>query len=55
MPCRVDSGGLAEQKGLKIGDQIVAVNGERLDAVSHAVAVDLMKSQRQLVLTVKVR
>ena len=56
-PClciRVDSGGIAEQKGLKIGDQIMAVNGYSFEDVTHMEAVEVMKSDRRLVMTVKV-
>ena len=51
---RVDNGGLAEQQGLKMGDQITHCNGDSFEGLSHAEAVELMKSQRQLVLTVRV-
>ena len=50
----VDSGGIAEQKGLKIGDQIMAVNGYSFEDVTHMEAVEVMKSDRRLVMTVKV-
>ncbi|CAH1783941.1 unnamed protein product [Owenia fusiformis] len=49
---RIDKGGLAEQKGLKLGDQIIEVNGENFENVTHANAVEFFKSQSHLFMTV---
>ena len=51
---RVDAGSLAEGNGLKVGDQIVQLNGASLENVTHANAVEMMRAERQLVLTVLV-
>ena len=51
---RVDASGLAEQKGLKVGDQLVEVNGLSFEPISHANAVEYMRSHRQLMVTVRV-
>ncbi len=51
---RLDVGGLAQQKGMKIGDQIGSVNGTSFDNITHANAVELLRSNPSLVITVKV-
>ena len=51
---RVDEGGLSEQKGLKVGDQIIEVNGVSFEQISHQEAVEVMKASRQLIVTVRV-
>ena len=51
---RVDTGGLAEHKGLKVGDQIVAVNATSFENITHANAVEILRSNATLVITVKV-
>ncbi len=51
----MDAGGLAEQKGLKVGDQIVAVNGTSFENITHSNAVDILRSNATLIVTVKVR
>ena len=51
---RVDPDGIAEQKGLKVGDQIIAVNGHSFEEATHMEAVEIMKSDKQLVMTVRV-
>ena len=50
----MDGCGLAEQKGLKVGDQIVAVNATSFENISHANAVEILRSNATLVVTVKV-
>lgn len=52
--CRVDGGGLAQQKGLKVGDQIVAVNATSFENITHANAVEILRSNASLVITAKV-
>ncbi|KPP62434.1 hypothetical protein Z043_119385, partial [Scleropages formosus] len=51
--CRLDPGGLAEQNGIKIGDQILAANGVSFEDIGHAHAVDLLRSHAHIMLTIK--
>lgn len=52
---RVDPGGLAEQHGIKVGDQVLAANGVKFDNISHSKAVEVLKGQTHIMLTIKVR
>ncbi|XP_019488966.1 PREDICTED: whirlin isoform X6 [Hipposideros armiger] len=49
----VDSGSEAESSGLKVGDQILEVNGRSFLSILHDEAVKLLKSSQHLILTVK--
>uniref|UniRef100_A0A8C2VNV5 Whirlin n=1 Tax=Chinchilla lanigera TaxID=34839 RepID=A0A8C2VNV5_CHILA len=49
----VDAGSEAESSGLKVGDQILEVNGRSFLSILHDEAVKLLKSSRHLILTVK--
>ena len=49
----VDSFSLAEQSGLQVGDQIMAVNGISFDRLSHSSAVLVLKSHDSLKIEVK--
>ena len=49
----VDSFSLAEQSGLQVGDQILAVNGISFDRLSHSSAVLVLKSHDNLKIEVK--
>jgi len=49
----VDKGSVADHAGLKIGDQILEVNGFRFEGISHVEAVEVIKSSQMLILTVK--
>lgn len=51
---RVDHGGLAEENGIKVGDQVLAANGVQFDDISHSQAVEALKGQTHVMLTVKV-
>ena len=51
---RVDHGGLAEENGIKVGDQVLAANGVRFDEISHSQAVEVLKGQTHIMLTIKV-
>nr|XP_023496519.1 PDZ domain-containing protein 7 isoform X1 [Equus caballus] len=50
---KVDHGGLAEENGIKVGDQVLAANGVRFDDISHSQAVEVLKGQTHIMLTVK--
>ncbi|KAM6431021.1 whirlin isoform 2-T3 [Liasis olivaceus] len=49
----VDKGSEAENTGLKVGDQILEVNGRSFLHISHDEAVKLLKSSHHLIMTVK--
>ncbi|XP_038601357.1 whirlin isoform X2 [Tachyglossus aculeatus] len=49
----VDQGSEAESGGLKVGDQILEVNGRSFLSIPHDDAVKLLKSSRHLIMTVK--
>nr|XP_033818167.1 whirlin-like [Geotrypetes seraphini] len=49
----VDRGSEAESAGLKVGDQILEVNGQSFLTIPHDEAVKLLKSSRHLMMTVK--
>lgn len=51
----VDEGSPAEQSGLKVGDQILGVNGHSFATMLHREAVAVLKAYNTLVLTVRVR
>uniref|UniRef100_A0A8C3SP65 PDZ domain containing 7 n=1 Tax=Chelydra serpentina TaxID=8475 RepID=A0A8C3SP65_CHESE len=50
---RVDPGGLAEQNGIRVGDQVLAANGVKFDAISHSKAVEVLKGQTHIMLTIR--
>uniref|UniRef100_A0A3Q2DWI1 PDZ domain containing 7 n=1 Tax=Cyprinodon variegatus TaxID=28743 RepID=A0A3Q2DWI1_CYPVA len=50
---KLDPGGLAEQNGIKIGDQILAANGVSFQEISHSSAVEVLKSHTHIMLTIK--
>lgn len=49
----VDQGSAAECGGLKVGDQILEVNGHSFFSIPHDEAVRVLKSSRHLMMTVK--
>ena len=57
LPIRINSivaGGAANQHGgLKIGDELLSVNGDNVQGVTHNRAVQLMKSSRRVKLVVR--
>lgn len=53
--CRLDPGGLAEQHGIKMGDQILAANGVSFDDITHSNAVEVLRSHTHVMLTIRVR
>ncbi|XP_023571274.1 PDZ domain-containing protein 7 [Octodon degus] len=50
---KVDHGGLAEENGIKVGDQVLAANGVQFDDISHSQAVEVLKGQTHIMLTIK--
>ncbi|KAJ8284668.1 hypothetical protein COCON_G00035180 [Conger conger] len=50
---KLDPGGLAEQHGIKMGDQILAANGVSFENISHSSAVEVLKSHTHIMLTIK--
>ncbi|KAM3862978.1 PDZ domain-containing protein 7a [Diretmus argenteus] len=50
---KLDPGGLAEQHGIKMGDQILSANGVSFDDVTHSNAVEVLKSHTHIMLTIK--
>ncbi|XP_053269356.1 PDZ domain-containing protein 7 [Pleuronectes platessa] len=50
---KLDPGGLAEQNGIKMGDQILAANGLSFEDISHSSAVEVLKSHTHVMLTIK--
>lgn len=52
---RLDPGGIAEQHGIKMGDQILAANGVNFDDITHSNAVEVLKSHTHVMLTIRVR
>ncbi|XP_068183765.1 PDZ domain-containing protein 7a [Antennarius striatus] len=50
---KLDPGGLAEQHGIKMGDQILAANGVSFDDITHSDAVEVLKSHTHVMLTIK--
>jgi predicted metalloprotease with PDZ domain len=51
---RVDRESVAEQAGLQVGDLILDVNGTSFESIPHQEAVDFVKSQEHIIMTVKV-
>lgn len=49
----IDRGSLAEQAGFKVGDQIMEVNGKSFENLKHKEAVDFIKSQKHIMVTLK--
>ncbi|XP_060763368.1 whirlin [Neoarius graeffei] len=49
----VDHGSAAECGGLKVGDQIMEVNGNSFCSVAHDEAVRILKSSRHMLMTIK--
>ena len=52
--CSVDPGSLAEEAGFKVGDQIMEVNGKNFENLKHREAVEFIKSQKHIIVTLKV-
>ena len=51
---RVDRGGAAEKNGVRVGDQIIDVNGIPFENITHAHAVEVLKGKKHLILTLRV-
>ncbi|XP_060740265.1 whirlin isoform X2 [Tachysurus vachellii] len=49
----VDHGSAAECGGLKVGDQILEVNGHSFHSIAHDEAVQILKSSRHMLMTIK--
>ena len=52
---RVDRESVADQAGLQVGDLILDVNGTSFENITHQEAVEFVKSQQHIIMTVKVR
>ncbi|KAI4888879.1 hypothetical protein NFI96_018541 [Prochilodus magdalenae] len=50
---KLDPGGLAEQGGIKMGDQILSANGVSFEDVTHSRAVEVLKSRSHVTLIIK--
>ncbi|XP_033836017.1 PDZ domain-containing protein 7-like [Periophthalmus magnuspinnatus] len=50
---KLDPGGLAEQHGIKMGDQILAANGVSFEDISHSNAVEVLRGHTHIMLTIK--
>ncbi|KAG1930455.1 PDZ domain-containing protein 7 isoform X2 [Pimephales promelas] len=50
---KLDPGGLAEQGGVKMGDQILSANGVSFENINHYTAVEVLKSRPHAILTIK--
>lgn len=50
---KVDRGGLAEEHGIRVGDQVLAANGVNFEDISHSKAVEVLKGQTHVMLTIK--
>ncbi|XP_059586196.1 PDZ domain-containing protein 7 isoform X2 [Alligator mississippiensis] len=50
---KVDPGGLAEQNGIRVGDQVLAANGVKFEDISHSKAVEVLKGQTHIMLTIR--
>ena len=50
----VDDESRAAQCGLKVGDQIIEVNGHKFTDILHDEGVAILKSYQNLILTIKV-
>jgi len=50
----VDPGSLAEAAGFRVGDQIMEVNGKNFENLKHNEAVEFIKSQKHIMVTLKV-
>ncbi|XP_029305882.1 LOW QUALITY PROTEIN: PDZ domain-containing protein 7a [Cottoperca gobio] len=50
---KLDPGGLAEQHGIKMGDQILVANGISFDDITHSNAVEVLKSHTHVMLTIR--
>ncbi|XP_026165400.1 PDZ domain-containing protein 7a [Mastacembelus armatus] len=50
---KLDPGGLAEQHGIKMGDQILAANGVSFNDITHSNAVEVLKSHTHVMLTIR--
>uniref|UniRef100_A0A3Q3WWB0 PDZ domain-containing protein 7 n=1 Tax=Mola mola TaxID=94237 RepID=A0A3Q3WWB0_MOLML len=50
---KLDPGGLAEQHGIKMGDQILAANGVSFGDITHSNAVEVLRSHTHVMLTIR--
>ena len=53
--CRVDKDSPSEESGLKVGDQIMDINGHSFASIFHQEAVYILRSYPTLIMTIKVK
>ncbi|XP_018408916.1 PREDICTED: PDZ domain-containing protein 7 [Nanorana parkeri] len=50
---KIDPGGIAEERGIKVGDQVLGANGINFEDISHSKAVEVLKGLTHIMLTIK--
>lgn len=50
----MDPGSLAEEAGFRVGDQILDVNGKNFENIKHKEAVEFIKNNKHIIVTLKV-
>lgn len=53
-PYRVEPGSLSEEAGLRVGDQVLDINGHSFLSILHFEAVHILRSYTTLIMTIKV-
>jgi len=53
--CRITKGSQSHQAGLRVGDQILDINGHSFLSILHHEAVHILRSYDTLIMTLKVK